>query len=384
MFFHLAHLFLLSFMGSLYAMDNPTGFPALVSAAMKGDTEQVQAFIKSKCDVNVRHDANGMSALMEAALNGYEEVVKHLLAAGANPNLISKFGQTALEFAAYKNPKIFKMLLQAKADPNFQNSLGRTALMREAMSFIVSPAQSYKMALLLNHGADLKLVDKAGKTAADFASSKLVRKLLKKKNNRYEWGQIIVEFEKTDVSDEKPIIRKKPHMTICNLDDLRKACWTGNNDAILEYYKNGGNLNVKYDGNGDVPLLTALDFGHESTFNLLLQLGADPNLQDQWGRTPIFFERCTRQMLETLLALGADFNIQNKEGRTPLMNVFRSCVSLEMYRAALFLQRGAKTDLVDSSGKTVFDYVKHDWQRELLTDVCNCNRDEILARYENK
>ena len=57
------------------------------------------------------------------------EVVKVLLAAGANPNLTEDGGGTPLMMAAtFGDTEIVKMLLAADANPNVVANIGKTAL----------------------------------------------------------------------------------------------------------------------------------------------------------------------------------------------------------------------------------------------------------------
>lgn len=54
---------------------------------------------------------------------------------------------------------------------------------------------------------------------------------------------------------------------------------------------------------------------------LLLKFGADPNLQDNEGETPLFkaVKWHHHNIVKTLLEAGADFNLPNNDGVTPKM-----------------------------------------------------------------
>lgn len=72
----------------------------LVTAAGDGDTAQVKTLIQQGADVNHKLIDTGTSPLISAARRGHLEVVKVLLAGGANINLIDYGVGTALYWAA--------------------------------------------------------------------------------------------------------------------------------------------------------------------------------------------------------------------------------------------------------------------------------------------
>jgi ankyrin repeat protein len=76
-------------------------------------------------------DAEGKTALMEAARYGSLDAVKRLLAAGADVNVSDKIGWTALMAAViHGTPEMVSVLLRAGADVNARDYRGETALKR--------------------------------------------------------------------------------------------------------------------------------------------------------------------------------------------------------------------------------------------------------------
>ena len=62
--------------------------------------------------------------LMKAIASGNTELVKELIAAGADANAIDKYGDTALMVTAIKgHTKIAKILIEAKADVKSKQSV---------------------------------------------------------------------------------------------------------------------------------------------------------------------------------------------------------------------------------------------------------------------
>jgi ankyrin repeat protein len=101
----------------------------LVERAGAGDLDAVRQILGKGADVNVR-TVKGETALMTAALNGDFRMVSLLIRKGANPNLKDVHGDTALTLAATKgHANIVRSLLMRGADVNARNVRGTTPLM---------------------------------------------------------------------------------------------------------------------------------------------------------------------------------------------------------------------------------------------------------------
>jgi ankyrin repeat protein len=124
------------------------GITALMWAAGNGYQDTVELFLDKNADVNTE-DNNGYTALIHAANNGYKNVVKLLLDKNININAVNMFGYTALIHAASNGYKdIVKLLLDKNANVNIVSRLGSTALDRAAKNGYKEIAE-----LLREHGA---------------------------------------------------------------------------------------------------------------------------------------------------------------------------------------------------------------------------------------
>ena len=99
------------------------GFTPLITACFKDNVTIVKALLKADALSDVAADTTdglaGLTALMAASWEGHAEVVKELLAAGANVNTRARDGRTALMFASYHgHPEVVKLLLKAGAQVN--------------------------------------------------------------------------------------------------------------------------------------------------------------------------------------------------------------------------------------------------------------------------
>lgn len=107
---------------------NAQGVPLICLASRNGHRTTVELLLSKRAEVNVLSQDRGNSPLMEAAVRGDELSVRHFLEAGADPNLVSKAGQTAIMLAIGEgHTEIVLMLLRYKADVDIKDSLGMTA-----------------------------------------------------------------------------------------------------------------------------------------------------------------------------------------------------------------------------------------------------------------
>lgn len=94
-----------------------------------GDLDQVKKAIANGQDVNERNPSWKNSALMFAASGQHLDVVKYLLANGADPNLENVIKEVPLHFAAsMETPELVIALLDAGAKVNHKMDDGGTAL----------------------------------------------------------------------------------------------------------------------------------------------------------------------------------------------------------------------------------------------------------------
>ncbi|MBP7263964.1 MAG: ankyrin repeat domain-containing protein [Spirochaetia bacterium] len=118
------------FLASGYPPDvrDKTGVPMLCLAARSRHHTIVELLLDRGCDINVQSDDRGYSALMDAAQTGDDALLRILLGRGANPDLASKDGQTALILAVGRNDLVSaKLLLEHGANADLTDKLGLSA-----------------------------------------------------------------------------------------------------------------------------------------------------------------------------------------------------------------------------------------------------------------
>jgi len=108
--------------------------------------------------------------------------------------------------------------------------------------------------------------------------------------------------------------------------------------------------------------VTALNHtGAPQVIEFLLSEGADPNLADKKGNSPLHKYWRETQPIKLLLDKGAKINAQNKEGSAPLHYVVKAILvknSIFIKTAKFLIENGADPYLKDKSGRTPLDYIE--------------------------
>jgi F-type H+/Na+-transporting ATPase subunit beta len=138
----------------------PLGYTALHYATGIGDQRLVDILLTTGADVNAPSKQNFATPLHVAVQQQRPELVKQLLAAGANVGAANYNGQSALHFAAYRgNQAITAALLEAGASPALKDASGRTPL---------------DWAIYRNHKVAADLLRQAGGIAAKSANRSII------------------------------------------------------------------------------------------------------------------------------------------------------------------------------------------------------------------
>ena len=143
--------------------DNP-----LLFRAVKGDLGSVRRLISQGVDVNARDASDGKTALIAACREGYLEVAKELIEAGADVTLTDNQGRNAIYVSARQRyVPIVKLLIDNGCDINQRTITDETALLSAAWA-----ADTYEMIkLLVESGAEINIRRKSDDTVLAAAVS---------------------------------------------------------------------------------------------------------------------------------------------------------------------------------------------------------------------
>ena len=149
--------------------------PDEVNAAV-GRGAKINVLSEQQKDHPIFLDEHGkISPLMDAVERGKPGAVKALLANGADPNLANENGLSPLYLSLpymYRNTRVVKMLLDAGANPNVIYRLpDRKREQTPLMRALESPQRPSEVELLLKYGARPNLITPAGHSALDVVNT---------------------------------------------------------------------------------------------------------------------------------------------------------------------------------------------------------------------
>jgi ankyrin repeat protein len=152
----------------------------LYKAAGKGRTEIVRYLIAHGANVNYRGAEWGHTPLSEAAGSGFDDVVDILIKAGADPKVKDRNGYTAFAIAALGGQFDMAETLLKYSDVNGADSYGNTLLMAatttgetEAIRWLVGKGADVNKVSQLEYGGRTALVSAAEVGAVESARTLL-------------------------------------------------------------------------------------------------------------------------------------------------------------------------------------------------------------------
>ncbi|GIK04399.1 hypothetical protein Aspvir_008482 [Aspergillus viridinutans] len=296
----------------------------LMLAVEGGNPDIVRRLLEVGCEVDAR-DSDGVTALARAARYGYLEAAQALINHGADPESRDQRGKTPIFCAAEEGHQgMIEFLLGKVVDPNPRNDDGQSPL-----SAAAAQDRPACVALLLEH-IDIENEIAAGSqeaytvltAAAAFGHESVVKQLLEKgvhpDSRGTTWSEWFVGG-RTALSwaAEKGyyeivhILLKHGAVDLCPEDDddlPPHILAAGNNHKEIVALLLDRGVNVDHTSSGHTALSKAADDNADSVVQLLLERGADPNLQMYDGLTPLALAvlRGNVSSVKLLLDAGAD------------------------------------------------------------------------------
>lgn len=281
---------------------------ALLDAANRGDFKVVETLLRSR-GVNVNAvNSDGRTALMLAAAKGHVEIVKLLLDARANVDVVDFKGQTALDFAA--NPAVVNELkkydaLSFKSLVTADDQISRVGPTRVLLAFSSHKGvEGVKLAdKAIRFGANLCAKNAAGDTALTLAVKADNVGMVQLLFDKMEWkvtkdgGRVVIgnRWSCLGVDEFRAVQSLAKDSKIQELFAIKmremvmaffKAAINGDIEAISKLRDEGVDVNV-VNWQGKNALMFAVSNGHAETVELLLDGGVDVNARDGNGQTAL-------------------------------------------------------------------------------------------------
>ena len=260
----------------------PDGATPLHWAAHWNDLDIATLLMQAGADVNAVNEL-GVTPLSLAALNASAAMTDALLRAGADPSAARPSGETVLMTGARTgNAELVRALLAAGADLQARAHFQR----QTPLMWAASEGHADVVQLLLENGADLHARSKHGTTAL----------LLAARNGDVDTARVLLGAG-ADVNAAEPRLAFDARI------DVEESQTSGRSPLLVASASVVATSGWEYG-------LNVTPSTHETLAIFLLDHGADPNVADTIGRTPLHaaVETGKADLVQALLARDADPN----------------------------------------------------------------------------
>ena len=352
----------------------------------KGLHQFVTALLSnSLVNVNLRNAAKKQSPIHSVIDNDNFYILKLLLKHGVDINVKNEFGRTPFHLLVKKDwtfdtQEALQLLLENDVryidEPDTK---GYTPL-----HFAVNKQNLPAIKYLVNNGADLnKPSPERRQTALDLMKNKLPVLYKEYSENppqvktaaRDPTNELWSAIQSRNIEEFKNILQKLPDVDYFHghFTCLQYACDNGLGEFV-ELLKDRANLNLQNPNNQQAPLHYAASHGDLTIIKTLINSGANPNIVDSMGLTPLHivvkqehgYERQYSQWnkcIEFLLSVGVNVNISDITGNTPLhFATLRSDSDTIMK----LLKSKADFTLANDYGETPIDRIPTESMREFF------------------
>ncbi len=319
---------------------NKKGVTPLSLAIEHKWTEHISYYARCGADIHAE-DMEGNTPLTRALAGGFEIITK--LINSKNCSARDSYGNTPLHIAIDKNAnaELVKYIIDCGADVNARNRFGDAPLFLAVQKNLRAAGEQ-----LLAHQADVFATNTENQSPLKLALT--------------AGGEILDWILSSEIILASDGIGNTP---------LHYAAEWKLDSAVAVLLEKGANPNMQ-NSNGETPLFNAVKSNSASTIQLLLNRGADKNMRDFLGNTAL--HACVRwdarDAAKKLISNGIAINAQNISGKTPLHEAAKAGRTVMV---DLLLTNGADINATDSTGKTVLIDAIQSGNTELVKMLIN-------------
>jgi len=334
---------------------NDNNSTSLHLASQNGHLELCQILVEAKCFKNNRN-SSGRTPLLNAVANGHLDVVKYLVGERAFTFVLDNEGNGPLHLAAkYKHPSLLEWLLHnCDIDSELQNGDGHvySYFLDKKLKNKFGEGKPNSSSVNVNPYQEI-----LPENFVNIASVSSTAQSLK--------GDQGIECDDESVSSDVRLGRALLYRTEACL----KACIENNFDIALQFLDDGIDVNGKDLASEMTPLHLSIDAGQNDFVERLLQQGADVNVPDKHGNTPLHYaaQNCNFDMLSMLQSHNAEI-LGNEYGFTPLHQACSS--NHEDVAKFLISSMGASVSDIDYSGNTSLHFAVESKNESLTRWMC--------------
>lgn len=241
---------------------------------------------------------DGSTPLMRAMQYGHSEVAHLLLEAGADPKALNRENQNALFFISREmEAGIVQKLVDGGADPNQKDRNGRTPLLN-AMTGGYYVEENVKA--LVNAGADVNVLDAQGRG--------VLHNTLRSYQPDFKMFDWLMEH------GADPVKQSGEDGRYDSLLHMAAEAHGAHKSALKKLLDAGMRVDMT-DHSGATPLQYAVRSRNAESVELLLEYGADPHHQDQYGSSAMTYARQTYN--DDMMKVIEAFEERKKQGISP-------------------------------------------------------------------
>ncbi|WP_342189704.1 ankyrin repeat domain-containing protein [Spiroplasma endosymbiont of Dilophus febrilis] len=262
-----------------------------------------------------------------------------------------------------RNLDLTKLLINIDAgttdiNPQYKNSLS-------LLYYAIDTGDIQIVKLLIDNGADVNFQDENGLTPLHFAIE-----------NAIDTGDIqIVKLLIDNGAD--------PNVLDCNNDFISPLHYAiiKNKKEVVEVLLKSKNIKNKINNKSYLNIgclhwisLNSKNINNLEIAELLIDNGADVNLQDENDATPLYYAISTnnKEMVQLLINKGANIKNITKNGLTPL---YYAIILDNKEMVQLLIEKGANVNMQDENGLTPLHFAIEENNQEMVQLLINNNAD---------